>query len=702
MDDANPWLAAVVECSDDAIITKTLQGVITGWNAAAERLFGYQAGEAVGRPVAMLVPSDRAEEEPRILARILNGERVDHFETERVRKDGSVVAVSVTISPVRDAAGRIVGASKIARDISERKKADARVQAQLARLFTLDQITRAIGEQQDLRDIHHVALRAVEERMPVEFACMCTVDAARRQLLVAHLEGRSSRLAAGMALSEHVILPLEPQAWERWTDGSLVYLNDLRHSDTSLARRLSRGGFGSLVIVPLKALDRIEAVMVCARREVAAFSSTDCEFLLQLGTHVALAVRQARLVASLQKAYDDLRASQESAARQERLRALGEMASGVAHDIGNLVFPAAFFAEELTDNEPGMSANGVKTLALIKGCLDDVAAIVQRLRDFHRAREVPARSEQVDLAAILDQVVELTRPNCAARSAQGVRVDVKALVDDAAPAIAGSESEIREALFNLVLNAVDAMPDGGTVGLRLRRGEPGPGSGGLATIDLRVEDTGIGMDEDTRRRCMEPFFTTKGDSGTGLGMSMVYGVIQRHGAELSIESAPDKGTTVCIRFPYPRAPSPPHDARVAEALVPAADGHALRILLIDDDPLVLETLEHLLQQGGHSTTASPGGRPGIEAFREALGRGERFDVVVTDLGMPDVDGKAVARSIKRLSACTPVVLLTGWGEMPPRQGESRPHVDAVLGKPPTRGDLEQTLARVTRASEAAS
>lgn len=702
MDDANPWLNSFVENSDDAIITKTLEGVIISWNPAAERLFGYPAAEAIGRPVAMLVPSDRSEEEPRILARIANGERVDHFETERIRKDGSVIAVSVTISPVRDAAGRLVGASKIARDISERKKADARVQAQLARLFMLDQITRAVGEQQDLRDIYRVALRAVEERLPLDFACMCAVDQTCHQLTMVQLGIRSARLADDIALSERSILALEPDAWARWTDGGLIYARDLLEFDTTLTRRLERGGFRSMVIAPLTAGDKVRSLMICARRQRDAFSSVDCEFILQFSTHVALAARHAELRASLQKANDELRSSQELAAQQQRLQALGEMASGVVHDIGNLVFPAAFYAQELKDREATLSQEGRKALALVNGCLADVAAIVERLKEFYRAREISLRPERVDLTSVIHQVEALTRPRCAQRAARGVSVKVESFADERLPAIAGSESEIREALVNLVLNALDAMPDGGAVKLRSRTIDGTWDAGQPPAVEVSVEDDGVGMDEDTRRRCMEPFFTTKGDAGTGMGLAMVYGTVRRHGADISIDSAPGKGTTVSIRFPYAHAPSTPAPWPAAEAPAATPATRSLRVLLVDDDPLVLETLARMLEMSGHAITAAGGGGAGIDAFHAALRRGEKFDVVVTDLGMPDIDGKAVARAIKRVSPGTPVVLLTGWGEGIQRNADASRDIDASLSKPTRRLDLEEILERLTHAAEQAS
>jgi CheY-like chemotaxis protein len=243
-------------------------------------------------------------------------------------------------------------------------------------------------------------------------------------------------------------------------------------------------------------------------------------------------------------------------------------------------------------------------------------------------------------------------------------------------------------LTNLVFNAVDAMPAGGTLTLRTsapRRSGGAPVRANAVWLD--VSDTGIGMDEDTRRRCLEPFFTTKGERGTGLGLAMVYGVAKRHGAEIEIESAPGKGTTIRLDFPLAvgRLESAPE--------IPSrAPPSRIRILAIDDDPLILKSLRDILEREGHEVITANGGQAGIEAFRKA-GDGGRFALVITDLGMPYIDGRKVASAIKETSPATPVILLTGWGERLVAEGDVPPHVDQVLSKPPRLRDLRDAFAR---------
>jgi CheY-like chemotaxis protein len=287
----------------------------------------------------------------------------------------------------------------------------------------------------------------------------------------------------------------------------------------------------------------------------------------------------------------------------------------------------------------------------------------------------------VQLNPLVEQIVDLTRARWSDMPQQrGIVVTVRKELAPDLPVILGSASELREALTNLVFNAVDAMPEGGT--LTLRTAAQGD------TVLLEVTDTGIGMDEEARQRCLEPFFTTKGERGTGLGLAMVYGIVKRHGAGLDIQSAPGKGTTLRIAFPLPQQIADPASTRDLPVLP-----QNLKLLLIDDDPHLLKSLREILELEGHRITAAGDGATGVEEFRRALDAGAPFDLVITDLGMPRMDGRAVAQSIKQMSPATPVILVTGWGQRPDAGGESLPHIDRVVGKPPKLQELRRALAQ---------
>ena len=248
------------------------------------------------------------------------------------------------------------------------------------------------------------------------------------------------------------------------------------------------------------------------------------------------------------------------------------------------------------------------------------------------------------------------------------------------------ESELREALINLVFNATDAMSEGGTLTLRTGYAlESGKDVSRQAFIE--VADTGMGMDEATRRRCLEPFFTTKGDRGSGLGLAMVYGIAQRHGAQIGIVSTPGEGTTIRLTFPQ----ASPASQSTATTRVQKIPRHT-RILLIDDDPVLLTSLRETLVQEGHQVQTANGGRVGIEAFLVAHKAGIPFPVVITDLGMPHVDGRAVAAAITAAAPATSIILLTGWGQRLIASGQRPEGVVAVLSKPPRLTELRECLA----------
>jgi signal transduction histidine kinase/ActR/RegA family two-component response regulator len=465
--------------------------------------------------------------------------------------------------------------------------------------------------------------------------------------------------------------------------GELVYEPDIGKSRFPFPERLAGAGLHSLVASPLMIESEVFGVLLVAKRRVDAFSSDDCEFLRQLSSHVALAAHQARLYEALQGAYQDLRQTQQTVMQQERLRALGQIASGVAHDINNALSPATLYTQSMLAHEPGLSERAREQLAVIQRAIDDVALTVQRMRAFYLPRGLELTLTPVDLNQVLMQVIDLTRARWSnIPQERGVVVRVESDLTTDLPKILGAENEVRDALTNLLLNAVDAMPDGGTITLRTRH----------VTRDqhvvVEVQDTGIGMSETTRSRCLEPFFTTKGERGTGLGLPMVFGMVQRHGGDFEIDSELGRGTT--MRLIFPRAPTGMTDGE--RLLVPPP--RPLRLLLIDDDPLLLRSLRDALELDEHEVVTADGGQAGIDAFAYAVKSGTTFDAVITDLGMPYVDGRKVAARIRQLSGEIPIIMLTGWGHRLIATEDQPEHVNRVLSKPPKMAELRLTLSEL--------
>jgi signal transduction histidine kinase/ActR/RegA family two-component response regulator len=572
--------------------------------------------------------------------------------------------------------------------LTQIQESEGKLHAQVGRLSLLQQITRATGERQDLPSIFQVVLGSLEENLPIDFGCFLLHDPGAQSLTVAALGRKGSRFAERLSLLPQSAVPIDANGLSRCVAGELVHEPDVSKVQFPFPQRLASAGLRSVVFAPLIVENQVFGVLACARAAANAFSSRECEFLKQLSEHVALASHQARLHGALQQAYDDLRQSQHTVMQQERLRALGQMASGIAHDINNAISPVSLYTESLLEREPNLSERTRNYLTTIQRAIEDVARTVARMREFYRERDAQLTLERVELNRAVQQVVELTKPRWSdLPQERGAMVDLQTYLADSLPEIMGAEHEIRDALTNLIFNAVDAMPSGGTLAVRTRRATVADGE---TRVLIEVTDTGVGMDEDTRRRCLEPFYTTKGERGTGLGLAMVYGMVQRHSAELEIDSEPGKGTTVRLNFPAVTSSIVSQPKTKSVAVVK----RQLRILLVDDDPLLIKSLQDTLQEDGHLVTATHGGHEGIEAFAAAAKRGECFDIVVTDLGMPHIDGRKVATSVKGVSPTTPVVLLTGWGQRLIATNDAPAHVDKVLAKPPRLHELRAALAEL--------
>ena len=564
-------------------------------------------------------------------------------------------------------------------DITERRRAEQRRQAQLESLSLLHRITRAIGERQDLPSIFQVVLGSIEEQLPVDFSCICLLEAEHNRLLVRSIGAGSLARAEQMDLRQEQHIPIDPNGLSRCVRGQLVYEPDVREVKFAFPQRLAAAGLEALVAAPLQVESRVFGVLIAARR-AGGFSSADCEFLRQLSEHVALAAHHAQLYASVQQAYHELHQTQQAAMQQDRLRALGQMASGIAHDINNAISPVSLYTESLLERET-FSEPVRDQLQVIQRAIQDVAATVARMREFYREREPQLILTPVQLNELVPQVVELTRARWSTMPQQnGITIEQRTELQRPLPTIMGAENEIREALTNLIFNAVDAMPRGGVLTLRTTLAAPGQ-------VAVEVCDTGIGMDENARRRCMEPFFTTKGERGTGLGLAMVYGMAQRHSADIQIDSTPGQGTCVRLMFTETTA------VRADEMLAPVVVPRGLRVLVIDDDPVLLRTLREILEREGHAVVAVSGGQKGVDALTEALTNGQHFSAVITDLGMPQMDGRQLAHAVKRMCPDLPVIMLTGWGERMVEEGDVPADVDLVLSKPPTLRALREALAR---------
>ncbi|MDT7856773.1 ATP-binding protein [Rubrivirga sp. S365] len=332
--------------------------------------------------------------------------------------------------------------------------------------------------------------------------------------------------------------------------------------------------------------------------------------------------------------------------RRRRMEMLGRMAMGVAHDFNNLLTTVLGHAELLRSDLARLES-GVEPVAhlkMLERAAKDGAALVRKIQQYIR-NEKDERAEPIALHEIAEEVLTLTRPywyNEPRR--RGIAIEVRRDLRPVPP-ILGTPTELREVLVNLVLNAVQAMPAGGTLTLTTRRRD-------TRAAEVTVGDTGVGMTETIRKRIFEPLYTTKGSAGSGMGLTMSQGIVQEHSGRIDVESAPGRGTVFRLVFPFAAShPAPVTPREVA----PAEDGAGLRLLVVDDEPMVRTVTTKLLRMRGHEVEDADGG----PAALDVLAAEPPFDVVVTDLSMPEMSGRELASIIRERYEGLPVLLLTG-------------------------------------------
>jgi signal transduction histidine kinase len=605
-----------------------------------------------------------------------------------VRSDGKVITVILSSAVVRDDNGNPLFVVRMLQDITEQVMAEAEVERQLhelrrqtARLSVLHQVAKSATQRLDIVSIARVTIATLDAQLPGTMLALFAYDPAADAFVLLEANALAEPPLKALGIGKGRPIPANEipfaDALRKETGalaGSLL-INDVARSDLPFAAQLVEAGCRSLLLQAIRSGDELLGMLVKGRSEPSAFDDADCEFVNALCEHLAVAFHNARLFADLRRAYEELQRAQATLAQQERLRALGQMASGIVHDVNNALVPIVAYAEVLQEHSDAK----VRQMAeQMQSALDDLTHIINRLRAFYRPRDPQEELEPVDLNEAVRQVADLTKPRWYdIPQREGITIDLRMALDETLPPIAGVGAEIREALTNLIFNAVDAIVAKGTphgiIILRTGRRDE--------WAFVEVTDTGIGMDEATKRRVFEPFFTTKGEKGSGLGLAMVYGTMERHDGSVEIESTLGVGTTVRLLFPLRVIAEKVPTAALEPTLPP------LRLLIVDDDPAVRFSLATMLQQAGHQVTTAGDGDTALALFETALAQGEPFDAVLTDLGMPHMSGTELLRRLKERSPQTPVIVMTGWGS------EVRPKgADAILSKPIRRRQLKETLA----------
>jgi PAS domain S-box-containing protein len=558
-------LAAVVESSDDAIIGKTLDGTITTWNPGAENLFGYSASEAVGKPIQMLLPPERGNEEAEILARIKRGERLAHFETVRLQKDGKRIDVSVTISPIRDGSGAIVGASKIARDISHRKCAEEE-------------------------------LRKAENRFSKAFRQSPLASTISTQADGMYLDANESFLKMTGYTRENVIGHTASEL-RFWSLPSL------------------RAELLQLLLGGEKVTDRrMEFKTSTAETRVAELSWEEIE------------VEGQPCLLSFMRDITEAQRLEAQFLQAQKMEAVGRLAGGVAHDFNNMLSVIIGYSD-LSVDLVAPESPVKRHLAQIKKASERAALLTRQLLAFSRQQVIFPRI--LNLNEVVNNVTTMLLRMV------GDSISVSFHPSTPIGSIKADPSQIEQILMNLVVNARDAMPRGGEIIIETGHAEldehyvsEHAGSQTGRQVFLAVSDNGCGIEEGIKSKIFEPFFTTKGiGQGTGLGLSTVYGIVTQSKGSIRVDSEVGKGTTFTIYFP--------RIAAKAEELAqsPEVDdviSGSETILLVEDDDSVRKVTASLLSSAGYRIIEASNAEKALEIMTAS---GPGIDLLLTDLIM---------------------------------------------------------------------
>ncbi|RRR78153.1 MAG: GAF domain-containing protein [Candidatus Viridilinea halotolerans] len=455
--------------------------------------------------------------------------------------------------------------------------------------------------------------------------------------------------------------------------GETMLVNDVR-TDTLYVALPELPATAAELLVAIKIEEQIFGIIIIESTQTDAFSRYDAQLVEALAGQTAL--RLAYLACQT-----ELRRSTELLTQSERLRTLGELASGMAHDFNNLLTGILGHTQLLLNEE--LPNQLLTDLRVIERAAIDGAATVRRLQNFAQtSRALP--SEEVDLNEVLSESLAITRPRWRDYpQSRGITITIRHEMANL-PMIAGDGPALRDLATNLILNAIDALATGGELTLRTALIEPKRSPLSEISVLLEVRDNGIGMSSEVRSRIFTPFFTTKGLDGTGMGMTMVFGIVQSHRGQIDVISAPQQGTSVRIYLPV-RSAQPREASRMSQPSQTVAH----TILVVDDDDAVRQVLVRQLERLGHRIV-------GVQNGAEALHRlaDQRFSILCTDLGMPGMSGWDLITHARILVEDLKVILVTGWGEQLSIEEARDRGADVVLAKPFEARRLQQVVAEL--------
>jgi PAS domain S-box-containing protein len=677
-------LAKVVESSDDAIISKDLNSTIISWNPAAERMFGYTEKEAIGQSIRMLIPAHLQSEEDDVLAKIRAGDRVDHYETVRQRKDGSLVAIALTVSPIRDESGTVVGASKIARDVTERTRLQSELRMQAENTEKVNDVGTVVAATLDRETILQKVTDTATELTRAEFGAffynlkdpktgdsymLYALSGASREAFARFPQPRATGLFAPTFRGEGVV---------RLDDVT----QDPRYGANAPFQGMPAGHLPirSYLAVPVKRIGGgVIGGLFFGHSRPGVFTEQHERFASGIASWATVALENARLYADAQEA--------------NRLK--DEFLAVLSHELRTPLNAILGYARLLRGNllPAEQVERGIETVERnarwLTQIVDDVLDVSRII-----SGKIRLNVQAVDLASVVNNAVATVQP---AADAKGVRI--QDLIDSRTGPISGDPDRLQQVVWNLVSNAVKFTPKGGRVQVLLERVN--------SHVEIVVSDTGAGIPADFLPLVFERFRQadsgpTRTTGGLGLGLAIVRHIVEMHGGSVHAQSpGVGQGATFTVRLPVmivqartePKREHPAAERR--EPLAAIGDLHGVSVLAIDDEADALGLLRDILELAGAKVTTASSAAASLRVLETA-----RPDVILADIGMPDMDGHALIRRIRALPdpevRDIPAAALTAFARSEDRTKALQSGFEMHLSKPVDPGELVAAVATLVR------
>ncbi len=642
-------LAAIVDSSDDAIISKSLDGIISSWNAGAVRIFGYTADEVIGKHITILIPRERLDEETEIISKLRRGQRIEHFETVRMAKDGRLVHISLTVSPVRDGQGRLVGASKIARDITERVRMAEKARTQNDRVGLLSEAAGHLLASDQPEEMVRGLFERVRNHIGVD-AFINYVAGGEDMLSLLSWGGipdalaqSIGRLPFGEGICGLVAATRRP-----------MIVSDLQHSSEPRAQIMRELGIRAVACNPLLAGHRLLGTLSFASRTRDRFEEDELEFIRTLCHYVAIAYERVRLLNELRLA--DKRKD--------------EFLATLAHELRNPLAPISSGLEILR-----LGAGNAESNARVREVMDrqvkHLVRLVDDLLEMSRitSGKISLRKEPVELAALLRGAIDSSFPMIEkSRHALTVSLPPERIT------LQGDPVRLAQVFVNLLNNAAKYTEERGEIDIKAVR------QGGEVMVAIR--DSGLGIPEALLPRVFDMFAQvdrtlSRSQGGLGIGLALARRLVEMHGGRIEARSGGlGRGSEFRVHLPVVAAEAPQPEVPPANNI--PAPARRRRVLVVDDNRDAATALDMFRKLLKHETCVAYNGIQAVDAAEEF-----RPDLVLMDIGMPEMDGFEAARRIreKPWAQATQLVALTGWGQDEDRRRSRESGFDQHFTKP---------------------